>query len=633
MPYLLRRVVLKTIVVQTIIKTKKGEFTGMEKTGKNENTHTIKGELTKGTKSIAKNLVFLTAFFTIFMMLVILVQFSMVRYSNKKSLCISASEEANKIFRAIDDFVYGGDTFTGKFEAGEEFLTLYNGVKSEHGAVIGHINNAKALYDEFLLIAKKTVDTYNTQPETATDMCDTDLYNKLEELRDALSLASGSFSNMEKQASGISIGLIVFCIAVGIILTVFSMKRAFRIGGNMSESIAVPVKAVAEWAENLSMGNDVDITDFEGNINKQDIQLIEIDQMVQAFSKMALSVHENASVVQKVADGDMTAFVNIRSSGDVLGKSLYKMVQNNDIMFAQISAIADSVKTGTDSIATAASELAESCTAEAQAVADFHSEIDKTDALVSKNANDAEVAYKLSNIIKSDADESKEKMTELLDAMSAIQEASEKVSGVISNIEDIASQTNLLALNAAIEAARAGEAGRGFSVVANSVTELAKKSTMAATESKVLIEDTIIKAVRGSELSGDTFAAFGKITDSINEIINVTGRIMASGTTQKENMDNIERGIQKISDLVSNNAASSEETAAMTEEITKNAEVLKASMGQFHLRRREPGKPYIPVEKEHDQEFVRVATENYEKFINSKAGREMMELYKNDNQE
>lgn len=604
----------------------------MEELKKNEDMNTIRGQLTKGTKSIAKNLVFLTTVFTVFMLFVILVQFSMVRYSNKRSLCISASEEANKIFRSIDDFVYGGEEVTGPFEMGGDFSVLYNGIKSEHGTVIQHINNAKELYDEFLSIAEKTVDMYGTEPENATDMCDTDLYNKLEELRDTLSLASGSFSKMEQQAGGICIGLIVICIVAGIVLTVFSMRRAFRIGENMSESIATPVTAVAEWAESLSMGNDVNISTFEDNKSQHDINLTEIDQMVQAFSKMALSVHENASVVQKVADGDMTAFVNIRSSGDILGKSLYKMVQNNDIMFAQISAIADSVKTGTDAIAVAASELAESCTAEAQAVSSFHSEIDKTDALVTENSNNAEIAYKLSNIIKSDADESKKKMTELLDAMSAIQEASEKVSGVISNIEDIASQTNLLALNAAIEAARAGEAGKGFSVVANSVTELAKKSTMAATESKVLIEDTISKAVRGSELSGDTFTTFGKITDSINEIINVTNRIMASGTTQKENMDNIEMGIQKISDLVSNNAASSEETAAMTEEITKNAEVLKASMGQFHLRRREPGKPYIPAEKENDKEFVRVATENYEKFINSANGRKMMELYKNSNE-
>ena len=149
----------------------------------------------------------------------------------------------------------------------------------------------------------------------------------------------------------------------------------------------------------------------------------------------------------------------------------------------------------------------------------------------------------------------------------------------------------------------------------------------------MLIEYTIANAVRGSELSDDTFADFDQITDSINEIIDVTDQIMASGTTQKENMQRIEQGIQRISDLVSNNAASSEETAAMTDEITKNAEVLKASMGQFHLRHREPGKPYIPEEKKNDEEFVRVATENYQKFMNSKAGHELMERLKEDRKE
>lgn len=598
---------------------------------KEQGIDTIQGRLTKSTRSIAINLVFLTAFFTVFLILIIFIQYSMIRYSNKRSMCIAASEEANGIFRKIDDYVYGGDAFNGPYEFGAEFTELYDATKSEHGAVVGHIEEAKEQYEKFLTTAEEVVKKYATDQEAATDMCDTELYNSLEALRDILNLTSESYSTMESQANTICLSLMIFCIIVGVVLTLLSMRRAFRIGKNMSESIASPVTAVAGWAEGLALGNEVQRTDFFKE--KTDAGLVEIDQMVRAFTKMAESVHENANVVQKVADGDMTAFVNIRSSQDVLGKSLYKMVQNNDIMFAQISTIADSVKMGTDAIATAASELAESCTAEAEAVTGFHEEIEKTDALVSKNANDAEIAYKLSNTIKSDADDSKEKMRELLDAMSAIQQASEKVSSVISDIEDIASQTNLLALNAAIEAARAGEAGRGFSVVAGSVTELAEKSTMAAAESKVLIEDTIAKAVRGSELSDDTFAAFDQITDSINEIIDVTDQIMASGTTQKENMQRIEQGIQRISDLVSNNAASSEETAAMTDEITKNAEVLKASMGQFHLRHREPGKPYIPEEKKNDEEFVRVATENYQKFMNSKAGHELMERLKEDRKE
>lgn len=603
---------------------------GKEERKEGQDINTIHGQLSKGIRSIAMNLVFLTGFFTVFMVLIIAIQFSMIRYSGKQSLCISAAEEASSLFREVDNTVYGGPAYTGTFELGEEFSSLYKKTQSEHGRILGYIENAKEIYEKFLSIARETVATYETDPQAAADMCDMELYDTLENLRDSLNLAANSYSKMESEANSIGILLVLFCVGSGVVLTILSLRRAFRIGDNMSKSIAAPVMAVADWAEKLSMGNEsLGIEKFrhEGT-EESNMQLIEIDQMVQAFSKMADSVHENASVVQKVADGDMTAFVNIRSSKDVLGKSLYKMVQNNDIMFAQITGIAESVKVGTDAIATAAAELAESCTAEAQAVSDFYGEIEKTDSLVSKNANDAEVAHELSNIIKLDADESKEKMKELLTAMSAIQEASEKVSGVISNIEDIASQTNLLALNAAIEAARAGEAGRGFSVVANSVTELARKSTVAATESKVLIEDTIAKAVRGSELSDDTFTAFEKITDSISEIISVTDRIMASGTTQKENMSRIEEGVQRISDLVSNNAASSEETAALTVEITKNAEVLKASMGQFHLRHREPGKPYIPVEKQNDEEFVRVATENYERFMNSESGREMMERLK-----
>ena len=151
-----------------------------EKIKQDENMNTIQGQLTKGTKSIARNLVFLTAFFTVFMLLIVLIQFSMVRYSGKGALCISASDEANRIFRAIDDFVYGGEAYTGPFEPGEKFMELYNKVQSEHGNVINRINNAKGLYDEFLKIAKQTVDTYSTDPEAATDMCDVELYGKLE---------------------------------------------------------------------------------------------------------------------------------------------------------------------------------------------------------------------------------------------------------------------------------------------------------------------------------------------------------------------------------------------------------------------------------------------------------------------
>lgn len=220
---------------------------------------------------------------------------------------------------------------------------------------------------------------------------------------------------------------------------------------------------------------------------------------------------------------------------------------------------------------------------------------------------------------------SKEKMQELVTAMKAISNSSQKVSGVIANIEALANQTNLLAINATIEAKRAGEAGKSFAVVASSIKELADNSKASAEQTKRLVVDTIDKANRGSQLSDETYTAFESIMTSLEQIIDVSGKIADSGAKQQENMSDIEREIDEISRAVSTNAASSEETAAMTVEITKNAEVLKSSMKQFNLRNRTPGKPYIPPEKANDEDFIRIATENYNKFLNSPEGKKLQE--------
>ena len=106
--------------------------------------------------------------------------------------------------------------------------------------------------------------------------------------------------------------------------------------------------------------------------------------------------------------------------------------------------------------------------------------------------------------------------------------------------------------------------------------------------------------------------------ESVEKIIGVTKTISDSGEEQQKYMEEIEKSIAEISDSVSSNAAASEETSAMSEEIDKNAESLKSSMSQFSLRQRKQGQPYIPPEKEDDPEFIRVATENYEKYNSDK---------------
>lgn len=572
--------------------------------------------------------VFLTLFYTLCLIFTYTSQNVTIDYTDSLYLTVETMNEASLLYSSIDKVVYDDepessvDFSTPKFE---EFCAVSSKMS---GDVPAKTEKSKLNYEEFKSIARTVLELYNTDLEAAQYMSDTELFYSLDALNEGLRDITASYHTMTGQSGGSVKSVIGFTLFAGIAFLTGMVFYSLILSKQLAKNISVPVNAITEWAEELSEGMDCADRDEIKTDGKVTIE--EISRMIAAFRVMSESIRENVNVVQKVANGDMTAYVNIRSSEDILGKSLYKMVQNNDYMFAQISTIADSVTEGTDSIATAAKMLAESCTEQANAISDLQEEITGTNQLTKENAENAAHASELSDYIKNEVVVSKEKMHELVVAMKAIYDASAKVSGVIANIESLANQTNLLAINAAIEAKRAGEAGKSFAVVATSVKDLADKSAVSATQTKALIDDTISKAKRGSQLSDETYTTFENIMNSLEKIIDISGKIAESGVQQQDNMEHIEISIDEISKIVSSNAASSEETAAMTVEISKNSDVLKSSMKQFTLRTREPGKPYIPPEKANDPEFVRVATENYNKFLNTAEGKRLMEEMRDD---
>lgn len=175
------------------------------------------------------------------------------------------------------------------------------------------------------------------------------------------------------------------------------------------------------------------------------------------------------------------------------------------------------------------------------------------------------------------------KMQELKVAIGEISKCSEEIHSIIQVIEDIASQTNLLSLNASIEAARAGEAGRGFAVVAEQVKNLAEQSTEAAGETTKLIESTIDAVNKGIAIAEETEASMDQVMEeaeaSTKRMVDMAQALQAEVSSVQQ----IDENIAHVAGIVDNNSASSQETAAVSEEQSAQVHTMLQLMHQFQI--------------------------------------------------
>lgn len=406
--------------------------------------------------------------------------------------------------------------------------------------------------------------------------------------------------------------MLILCIAGALIV----LTVAVFYGNRSAKQISKPVTAVAEWSERLSMGADQ--IEFDSRMlaeNKDN----EIGSMMRSFQKMVESIQENVRVVRRVAEGDMTVFVNIRSREDSLGDNLYHLVQSNDFMLARIIKIGLSVASGSRQIADASQTLADTAAQQASAVQELTDAMEETRGLVRRNSQETEQAAQISQSIRQDVQDSNKKMDQLVRSVNNINESSHKIANVIKLIDDIAFQTNILALNAAVEAARAGEAGKGFAVVADEVRMLAQRSAEAAKDSKSMIEETIQVTEDGSKISSEAFKTFQNIVNDLDRITEIVSSMSKSSAQQEEAIASIHTQIERIQNSITSYAAISEEAVATSNEMRDDAKLLEDEMSRFNLRQRQRDCAYIPPEKRGDAEFIREANENFKRSMQNQA--------------
>ncbi|QSO46248.1 methyl-accepting chemotaxis protein [Alicyclobacillus mengziensis] len=177
------------------------------------------------------------------------------------------------------------------------------------------------------------------------------------------------------------------------------------------------------------------------------------------------------------------------------------------------------------------------------------------------------------------------------DRLIEVEASSNQITKISTTIRSIAGQTNLLALNAAIEAARAGDAGRGFSVVAQEVRKLAEQSRRATEEIEAIVKENHllteqaaasmqsgVEAVSaGRTVAKETSAAFVAIRSSVDAVIPVTERILATVEEQTALLTGTLQSVESVTGYMEQVASGSEENAASTEESLATVEEIAAS--------------------------------------------------------